>query len=124
MAAPADLLTVDTEAVKRFAPPAESQLENFVQLFQRQIVGHGYQPGHEWADFQQNDTESETSERDRLRHAPKLNGLPRLFSGLVSTLGWHSLPSFSSEGPRDAKRSFHCEFGGSLVPQQTLPAVF
>ena len=40
MAATANLLAVDPKTVKRMASPTESQLENFVQLFQRQIVGN------------------------------------------------------------------------------------
>jgi len=52
MAATANLLAVDPKTVKRMASPTESQLENFVQLFQRQIVGNRYQAHNEWADFQ------------------------------------------------------------------------
>jgi hypothetical protein len=65
---------MDAETIERFAPPAQGELENFVQFLEGQVVGDRNQPRHERANFQQNDSKGNTVERRKLRHTPKLTG--------------------------------------------------
>jgi hypothetical protein len=53
LAALSDLLTVDAEAVEGVLLPAEHQLQNLVQILQREVVGYGEDAGNEGGDVQE-----------------------------------------------------------------------
>ena len=76
-------MAVDAEVVERLSAPAENELQNVVNLFQRKVVRYRNQPGDERADFQQYDPEGQAITTRWGGHEPTLpTSDPRLLGGL------------------------------------------